>query len=593
MLHAPTNPDGTPAPRLTDPLSLSLVVTGGALVPLAEGPLRQFGAAYLALAVGRIWLARWLFAADGPAPEADVRPVRGWERVAGAIGVAAVGALGVTTFAYASNVPFWDEFVSTLKFAVNYGEMTGRERLSALFASHYGHRILTTRLATLAQWRLTGELDFIHLMAIAFACLAGTAGVVYAGVRRGAGALAPYAPFLLLLFQPQYHQLTLWGFSVQHFSALFFESLAVYLLARGGNLSYTGAVVALVLATFSFGNGILVGIVGLAYLCVQRRDRAAIGWLAATTLLAVLYFHDLGIGSAQGARPGVLAQGAYLLEFLGSAATLGYFTDFLGAMDAETGRYPALVWLARGTGTLVLAGFVYLTLQRFWRRNFTVYGLFALTMASAVLAALHRTGADYASPFMSRYTIHSALCLGLLYLAFVELHAARARRLLPVTLAVAAAFCAGSYAVTLPYLALHRGDMRFSAWMASNALYTGEPVTIATPFFDLALLKKAADQKVYTIPAASILAEFKSSRSAGDSTHPAVVFAGENAIAYTGLLSAPGSAGKPVPAPFVDARGTVDVFDARPLSAIPVHERLLRNSGYAGATHLLCVPKAP
>jgi len=605
------HPDDRP-PRLADPLSLALVATAGALMLLADGPLRQFGAAFIALALARVALARWLFAPDAAATtnvgwasahqstatnhHTDRRDSpRTLDRLAAALGVGAVLALGTTVLIYGSNVPFWDEFVSTLKFITNFGAMTWAERADALVHGHYGHRIVTQRLAALAQWRLTGALNFAQLMAIAFACLAAAAAVIYAGTRRAAGSLALFAPFLLILFQPQYHQLTLWGFSVQHFAALLFEALALLSLAQGNRKAYLWAIAAFTLATFSFGNGILIGPLGLAYLCVQRRDREALVWLAVTTLLAALYFHGLGIGPTQGARPGALAQLWYLFEFLGSAVTLGVFTDFLGAMDAQTAHYPALVCLARATGALIVGGFAWLTWRRYWRRNFPVYGLLALTIGSGALAALHRTGADYASPFMSRYTMHSALCLGLLYLAFAESFPKHARKFLPVSLAVATAFCAGSYAVNLPYMKLHRGDMRFSAWMASNAIYTGEPVTIATPFFDLKLLQKAGERHVYTVPIADIMTPY-SRVSAGKpeqpSATPRIVYSGKNAVMQTWLLHAPEHSGRTMMVKLpVDGVG-VALTTAEPIELFSIHPRLLQNSGYGDATHMVIEPWA-
>lgn len=603
--------DARPVPQLADPLSLVLVGTGGALVLLADGPLWQFGAAYLVLAIARVALARWFVAPDTSKPsdadhvhDATIRVTDrdGAQRIiddaAGALGIAAVLALLATVLIYGSNIPFWDEFVSTLKFITSFGEMTTGECLNALVAGHYGHRIVTQRLAALVQWRLTGALSFTQLMAIAFACLAAAACAIYAGMsgmRRRPGAPALFAPFLLILFQPQYHQLTLWGFSVQHFAALLFEALAVLLLARGNRTAYLWAIAALVLATFSFGNGILLGPLGLAYLCVQRRDREAIGWLVITTLLAALYFHGLGIGPTQGAKPGLAAQAAYLFEFLGSAVTLGYFTDFIGAMDAQTADHPALVWPARATGLLIVVGFAWLTMRRYWRRNFTVYGLLALTVGSGALAALHRTGADYASPFMSRYTMHSALCLGLLYLAFAERFPQRARKFLPVSLAVAVAFCAGSYAVTLPYMKLHRGDMRFSAWMASNAIYTGEPVTIATPFFDLKLLEKASENGVYALPTREILSVYGTSfvdESAEPAATSRIVYRGENTFWQTLLLNVPESADG-LAVVRVSLAGMERKVYARPISTLSIHPRLLRNSGYGDATHMAVLIKLP
>ncbi len=597
------------APRLADALSIALVVVGGGLMLAGDGPLRQFGAAFLALAIARIALARWLFAPD-PSTQSisstpstanattfqvngGEAPVRSIDNIAATLGVAAVSALFATVVLYGSNIPFWDEFVSTLKFATNFSDMTLAERAKALIAGHYGHRIVTMRLAALAVWTLFGELNFFVLMLIAFACLIGAAATMYTGQRRDVRTLALFAPFLLFLFQPQYHQLTLWGFSVQHFAALLFETLTLLALAQCNKRHFIWAIIGFTLATFSFGNGILLGPLGLAYLCVQRREREALVWLGVTTVLAALYFHGLGIGPTQGARPSLLAQLWYLLEFLGSGVTLGFFTDFLGAMDAQTANYPALVWLARATGALVVVGFVWLTLRRFWRQNFVVYGLLALTVGSGALAALHRTGADYSSPFMSRYTMHSALCLGLLYLAFVESAPQRARKLLPISLAVSAAFCIGSFAVTVPYIKLHRGDMRFSAWMASNAIYTGEPLKIATPFFDLKLLQKSEERKVYSVPIADIMLAY-SRVSAGKPVEPTatprIVYSGKNAVMQTWLLNVPEYSGRTIMVnPPVDNVG-VALTTAEPIELLSVHPRLLQNSGYGDATHFVIEP---
>lgn len=514
-------------------------------------------------------------------------------------GMSAAALLGWVTIRYGTNTPFFDEYASTLPLSVEFPEMSGAERHDAIFASHNGHRIATTRLATLGYAALTGGLNFHALALASCGILAAAALAIALTLRRDARATLA-APFLLVLFQPQYHQLTLWAFSIQHFAVVLFAALSFALLARPSPAAFAGAVVGSLLAAYSFGSGVLVGIVGLGYLVAQRRHARATAWLLIWGTIAAVYFRGLSLDPPNGPQMSTLGRAYYLFEFLGSAATLGAFTDFIGGGQADAARYPAALWTARITGVLMLCAFGWLTLRRYWTRNAAVYGLLAMTALSAVLAAALRSTHPYSEPFMSRYTLNSCLFAALLAVALLDLHWPALRTWSPAITASAALFCAASFAVTVPFARAHAADLRYVMLLTAIGQHTGAPPwKVQMPFYDFALLERARASGVYTTPEefaiSALTAPHVDSKFDGVPEREGIAHIthiGETDSAYTFFIAAPESAKGDAVYVVIEggAAGSL-TFAARTPGELDVHERFFSYNSPSGTTHLACIRK--
>ncbi len=601
--------DLTPRPRFLRSGHGIAGAIGGALIGFGlafrDGMPGTMSAFYIAL--GAIALASALLHA--PMQRAPEK----WRHAAALAGlftgIIAAVALGWVTVRYGTNTPFFDEYASTLSLAVEFPQMSGAERHEAIFASHNGHRIATTRLATLGYVALTGRLNFHVLALVSCGILAAAALVIALTLRRDgqhqlakthAAALA--APFLLVLFQPQYHQLTLWAFSIQHFAVVLFAALSFALLARPSPAAFAGAVVCSLLAAYTFGSGVLVGVVGLGYLVVRRLHARATAWLLIWGAIAAVYFRGLSLDPPNGPQMSALGKAYYLFEFLGSAATLGAFTDFIGGGQADATRYPAALWAARIAGALMLCAFGWLTLRHYWTRNATVFGLLAMTALSAVLAAALRSTHPYSEPFMSRYTLNSCLFAALLAVALLDLHWPALRTWTPAITASAALFCAASFALTVPFARAHAADLRYVMLLTAIGEHAGAPPRkVQLPFYDFALLERARASGVYATPeefAVSALAAPRVDAPLDDlpvrgNRIPNITYIGESDSAYTFFVAAPESAAQGNAVYLVIESGAAGslAFAARTPGEHGMHERFFGYNSPPGTTYLACVPK--
>ncbi len=523
--------------------------------------------------------------------------------------VVPIAALGAVVYVYGTNAPFFDEYISTLPFQSNFASMTWEARLADLTGSHFGHRIAVTRLLGLAQVRVFGGLNFHHLMLFDVLFLAAGLLLVFISLRRPRPGWLGFAPFMLIFLHPQFHQIILWAFGSPHLASFCFAALTLLLVSRGTAPAFWIAMACSVVAAYSFATGLFAGLVGLAVLIDQKRDRQAMFWLIPTTLLHMRYFSDLDVSGRNDAlvRAGLRAAPAlsrkleYSLEFLGSGSALGVFSDFLGHSERTLHAFPASKTIALVTGGVLVGVFAYATLRRYWRVNPTVYGLMAITVIAAALAGDQR-GYNPEGAFLSRYVINSVLMMALAYLAILELHPRVSRALVPLAVLAAVLFNAFSYAVTLPIARKHQSDLQFGTLLAANAVFQHTlPVPIGLPLFGHRALADAVATRTYRIPTEQLSARFAAAPlDTGSAWAPAdalpwdVLYVGENESAYTILLGprVPGMDADVVGIVLADAAGLGIAFEASPFSEFPGHPDWMASCAPDGATHYAVVPKS-
>ena len=519
-----------------------------------------------------------------------------------------VAALGLTVLVYATNAPFFDEYITTLMFAADFAAMPMNERIAEFVSSHFGHRIVFTRAATLAQLALFGELNFYWMTLFNYVLLCGGVGFIYSSIPRSSRSPLLLAPFLFIFFQPQYHQITLWAFGSPHLSSFCFTAATFLFLSRQTAIGFWLGLFCALVAAFTFATGLFAGLLGLALLLDQRRYREALYWLIPVTMIEMRYFSDLNLYSDDDERLAALgrtpvearAKVLYALEFLGSLATLGVFSDFLGYSVRRLNEFEFTRYIARIIGTVFLALFTYVSIRRHWRLNAVVYGLLAITMLSAALAADQRAHAVNTA-FLSRYMINSCLAAGLLYLALLQLHPRFVRRLLPLILLSSVLFCAWSFLITLPFAKYHQRDLQFGSLLAANGLYQHSmPVAPGLPLFRLHPLMKARDQSVYAIPEREFAAQF----AAAPFESPArwefsevpeweVSYLGENSTSYVLFLGPVVRSRMPpeIGVLFADEGGSALAFRATAFTEFAGHSELIDAIAPDGATHYAVVPK--
>lgn len=232
-------------------------------------------------------------------------------------------------FALRYNIPWFDDFENIPYFLNRFLDASSfSEAASALIRPNNEHRVVYARLVVLAQYLLTGGLNFANLM------LWGNAGLVlifyllYRALRiqepdqQTARIGLLIAPLLLLTAQTYIMTFTA-IFSLQYLTIITLVTLTLFVLATEKLSSFIGAIGLGLLSTFSMGNGLLLWPAGACMLFVQRRWMLLGIWIVAGAVGGYLYF--LGYPVQQGNAEGF----SYVLKH--PLQTLAGFLIFAGS----------------------------------------------------------------------------------------------------------------------------------------------------------------------------------------------------------------------------------------------------------------------
>ncbi len=214
------------------------------------------------------------------------------------------------------------------------------------------HRLIFSRSIVLASYYLFGKVNLVSLMVIGNLCWLGCAGVFYAVFRRLQLSLWYFVPVVWFWFTIHSFENMFWGVSsLCNFGVLLFTLLAFYFTTSTPDRLWVGLLCSL-LATYTYGNGIIVfPIIGFI-LWITGRRREFFVTVGVAVLVAYVYFagfpqktDSLDFSDIQQVKEGI----AGFFGFIGSIA----------ALDAYTTE-PVPLGLAVATGVLIIGGFLLL-----------------------------------------------------------------------------------------------------------------------------------------------------------------------------------------------------------------------------------------
>jgi hypothetical protein len=339
---------------------------------------------------------------------------------------------------YGVNVPFGDEWALLPLFG-KWGEH--HLSLADLFRQHNEHRILVPKLiylgfVQLTHWNTKAEMFFsIVLCGLTSASLFRLLRQTVPGtIRRH---LSLWGAFNLLLFGPAQAENWLWGFQCQVFipAACLVVSLLVLAPPAVERLRFIGAFMLAVLATFSFGNGLLLlPLIGLYLSSKSASRRWVLTWAALSAIVLLSYFFAYEHHPAPKAHPAsAFDYWIYFIRFNGNA--LGQFPF----------PFPFRLTLTAIIGTGALLAFATSAGRLLRRRGFRgssalpwiALGLYAI--GSAVIATFGRIHEGTLQAIDSRYsTVSINLFIALAGLIALlsrdfrpALHRSQFKRLLP------------------------------------------------------------------------------------------------------------------------------------------------------------------
>lgn len=325
-------------------------------------------------------------------------------------------------FNQAVNLPDLDDYWALLDFMNRMEMIQGISAKLSYFwaAQYYEYKLFFEHALIWAQVTLLGHVDFRLLCAI------GNGLVLLLGMllwklflpkeKDIPARLILFIPVSWLLFQFQYIEFLDWAMcSLENVPVLVFSFGAIFLLFRKSHAAYFGALVCLILAIASFGNGMLLVPIGLLMLVMSRSYTRMLVWGAVSAGCITAYAYHYAISLAAGPihfsiSSILIDRPLYFLIFLGSAA----------AFPLRGGYVAAGLLLCPLLGTFICIFFI-ITLRRgYFRRNPLIGYCVLFLFATAGIVSVGRAEGGILSAYSSRYGIYSALLLIFAWFVMVE-----------------------------------------------------------------------------------------------------------------------------------------------------------------------------
>ncbi len=321
---------------------------------------------------------------------------------------------------YAINVPKWDDH-ALKAFLLEYLQATNlSQKWEALFRQHNEHRITFTRLVSLIDYSIFGNLNFKRLMLYGNILLLGIIALwwVLLGTNRKPFFTLLPVPFIWLTLS--HHENMYWGMaSIQNFGVVVLGVWALYCCVSYLRWHFVLALVLAGMACLTSGNGLLILPIGALLLVLARSWQRLLAWGLVGVGYIVLYFHNF---QGSPANPDIrVGLGQFLrgyLYFLGSFAEAFPVKDHLGVCFT-LGIVLLLVALSIGFATTfrIIRGRYDYKYARI--TDLFCLGVLLFILGTAVVVVYARAGFSTEGLLTSRYKIYSFLLLLVAYLYIV------------------------------------------------------------------------------------------------------------------------------------------------------------------------------
>ncbi|TDB64113.1 hypothetical protein [Arundinibacter roseus] len=343
------------------------------------------------------------------------------------------------TYHYSVNVPWFDDFDPFPDFLRKWITSTRfSEKVSLLFQPNNEHRMVFGKGITALYYAITGTLNFtfLHLAGISF-----TLGTLWLSWRAFRSTRLPayyFLPVPFLLFQLQYHLISLWAIcGLQHQPVVFFVCLTMFLLAKQ---KPGWAILAAFCANFAMSNGLFVWVGGAAILLFQTRYKWLAIWCVSSGAAILLYFSGMTTMGNESSIEFLLANPH--LSFLGFFAFLGGLFDFAPDRTIEVRTalpilmaFLLMIWVLLWLFSIV-AGWLGDVFKRpaftsnrwlnfgikpqFEQLGYFSLGIMLFVLANAAVIALLRPRFGFYVMVVSNYKLYPALFLTVTYLSFLS-----------------------------------------------------------------------------------------------------------------------------------------------------------------------------
>jgi hypothetical protein len=343
---------------------------------------------------------------------------------------------------FSENIPFMDDYDAILKFVIDFaGEESFLKRIQLVFAQHNDHRLAFLHLVVLAQYYVSGVINFQYLIILGNLSVIAILFVLWKSFDCSKNKLYHFLPVVYLLFSLAYFEASLWAMvSLSGLSVVALSFAAIYLLGKDKNSHFIGSCVFATAAVFTQGNGKIVLICCIAMLLYKKQYKKSVIWFVMSLLLLLLptLFLDSTHNSYASISEILQSPIRHIRHYLSIFSFLGtYFESltFLGTYSgilAFMGTYFGSIILTLIVGAVISCCFIYLIQIKFYNKNLVLFVFITFIFLNALAVG-------YARPsvvFPSRYAIYSTLVIAILYLTLNEIRKGITSRLILTCAAV-------------------------------------------------------------------------------------------------------------------------------------------------------------
>jgi hypothetical protein len=324
-------------------------------------------------------------------------------------------------FRYTVNAPVNDDYPAVLQFLNNYVTTNSiHEKFKLIFAQHNEHRIVFSRIWTLISYKLQKNVNFNFLSFIGDLSIVGIALVFFRKFLDLKKSLFLFVPVAVLLFNiTSWENMTFPMCALSNFVVHLFILLSLLFLAAPTAGNYRNVLLAFFFffaALMSQGAGLSLLPVSIGILLYKKEYRNLLLYGGLSLLLLLLYFHHYH-------RPPQSGDLANVLRDLKVRSLLFVFAFLGNAFDyylIHTNEIPESIGLTSVIGSFFFLLFLYITWQKYYRKNLFNYSIMLLVILTAALAAVSRSAMGLEMAGASRYRINGIIFFISLYFWFIE-----------------------------------------------------------------------------------------------------------------------------------------------------------------------------
>jgi hypothetical protein len=310
------------------------------------------------------------------------------------------------------NLPFLDDYGAVLDFLNRSRNLhSAHERfLWVLTAQHNEYKTMFGNAIFAVEYWMLGHVNFIILGALGNSFVLLLFVVLYkmwiSDARVIENRLFLFIPVAWILFQLQYYgTLNFPSAGLQNTPILFFSLLAIYLLSRNEAKSFYFALLALIFAIATSGNGIFLIPIGSLMLIQFRRLARLVPWLLVSGGMLAIYFYRYNFSSSQANPDHSTISSLHRLS-------LTYALSFMGSSIARYQSYvPSLV-----LGICLCTIFIFAVADKFYLKSPAIFYSILFILVTALAVSAIRSSFGITQSLASRYRIYSNLLVIFTYL---------------------------------------------------------------------------------------------------------------------------------------------------------------------------------